>query len=137
MLAIGELMNKAEFAAASESGSYLQIFLYKVPKKDYDAISQNQKQFVQWFNKHGIQTEYYRLGSSETMEGVDSISNTLSVAEDEDLWMELDYFRNPGYFNEICATMKQDPSSGPLVKQIEDLVIGSKMITGGFRHLKV
>ena len=49
-----------------ETGNYLQLFLYRAPKKNHDAIVQNQKQFVPWFKKHGARIEYYQLGKSET-----------------------------------------------------------------------
>ena len=55
-----------------ETGNYLPLFLYRGPKKNHDAIVQNQKQFVPWFKKHGARIEYYQLGKSETQASVDS-----------------------------------------------------------------
>jgi hypothetical protein len=45
-----------------ETGSYLQLLLYRAPKKNHDAIVQNLKQSVPWFNKHEVRIEYFQLG---------------------------------------------------------------------------
>src|SRR5687767_12491486 len=86
--------------------NYLQHFLYRVPKKNHDAIVQNLKQFVPWFKKHGARVEYYQLGRSETkaaidsakqsgMDVMDSIDKILSTAaedeEKEEVWIEQQY----------------------------------------------
>jgi hypothetical protein len=86
-----------------ETGNYLQLFLYRVPKKNHDAIVKNLKQFVPWFKKHGARVEYYQLGRSETkaaidsakqsgMDVMDSIDKALSTAADdeekEEGWIE-------------------------------------------------
>ena len=61
-------------------------------------------QFVPWLRKHGVIIEYYEFGNSETQAAIDSakesgivvmdnIAKTLSTAEDEEIWMEVQYFR--------------------------------------------
>jgi hypothetical protein len=99
--------NKIESATEiqEETGNYLQLFLYRVPKKNHDAIVKNLKQFVPWFKKHGARVEYYQLGRSETkaaldsakqsgMDVMDSIDKALSSAaaddeeEKEEVWIE-------------------------------------------------
>jgi hypothetical protein len=48
-------MNKNESSTEiEETGSRLQAFLYRAPKKNHDALVQNQKQLVPWFKKHGV-----------------------------------------------------------------------------------
>ena len=82
-----------------ETGNYLQLFLYRTPKKNHDAIAKNLKQFVPWFQKHGVRVEYYQLGNSETQAAIDSakesamdimesVAKTLSTDEDEEVWIE-------------------------------------------------
>ena len=61
-------------------------------------------QFVPWLRKHGVRIEYYQFGNSGTqaatdsakesgMDVMDNIAKTLSTAEDEEIWMEVQYFR--------------------------------------------
>ena len=55
-----------------ETGSYLTVYLYRVPKRNHDVITQNLKKFIPWFEKNGVRLEYYNLAGRETQEVVDS-----------------------------------------------------------------
>ena len=130
-----------------ETGNYLQLFLYRAPKKNHDAIVQNQKQFVPWFKKHGARLEYYQLGKSETqaavdsakqsgMDVMDSIDKALSTDEDEEVWIEQQYFRDYKHCEDVYAKMMQDKSIEPIGNEFFGLITqGKKMITGGFNRL--
>ncbi|HZA48798.1 MAG TPA: DUF1428 family protein [Nitrososphaera sp.] len=135
-----------------ETGNYLQHFIYRVPKKNHDAIVQNLKQFIPWFKKHGARVEYYQLGRSETqsaidsakqsgMDFMDSIDKVLSTAAaedyDEEVWIEQQYFRDYKHCQDVYAKMMQDKSIEPLGNEFFGLITqGKKMITGGFNRLK-
>ncbi len=129
-------MSETESSKEIETGSHLEVFLYRVPKKNHDAIARNLKQFVPWFEKHGVRIEYYQFGDSQTMEGMQSIAKTLSAAEDEDIWIELQYFRDSTHCKDVYAKMMQDKSLEPLGKEFFGLVTqGKNLITGGFNRL--
>jgi uncharacterized protein YbaA (DUF1428 family) len=131
-------MKKTESALETESGSHLEVFLYRAPKKNHDAIEQNLKRFVPWFKKNGVRIEYYQFGNSETMEGMESIAKTLSAAEDEDIWIELQYFRDRKHCEDAYAKMMRDTSLKPLGDEFFGLITqGKSMVTGGFNRLKV
>jgi uncharacterized protein YbaA (DUF1428 family) len=135
-----------------ETRNYLQHFLYRVPKKNHDALVQNLKQFVPWFKKHGARVEYYQLGRSETkaaidsakqsgMDVMDSIDKILATAtedeEKEEVWIEQQYFRDYKHCEEVYSKMMQDKSIEPLGNEFFGLITqGKKMITGGFNWLR-
>jgi uncharacterized protein YbaA (DUF1428 family) len=131
-----------------ETGNYLQLFFYRAPKKNHDAIAKNLKQFVPWFQKHGVRIEYYQLGNSETQAAIDSakesgmdvmesVAKTLSIDEDEEIWIEQQYFRDYKHCEDIYAKMMQDKSIEPLGNEFFGLVTqGKKLITGGFIRLR-
>jgi uncharacterized protein YbaA (DUF1428 family) len=135
-----------------ETRNYLQHFLYRVPKKNHDALVQNLKQFVPWFKKHGARVEYYQLGRSETkaaidsakqsgMDVMDSIDKILSTAtedeEIEEVWIEQQYFRDYKHCEEVYSKMMQDKSIEPLGNEFFGLITQEKkMITGGFNRLR-
>jgi uncharacterized protein YbaA (DUF1428 family) len=135
-----------------ETRNYLQHFLYRVPKKNHDALVQNLKQFVPWFKKHGARVEYYQLGRSETkaaidsakqsgMDVMDSIDKILATAtedeEKEEVWIEQQYFRDYKHCEEVYSKMMQDKSIEPLGNEFFGLITqGKKMITGGFNRLR-
>jgi uncharacterized protein YbaA (DUF1428 family) len=143
--------NKIESSMEIEdTRNYLQHFIYRVPKKNHDAIVQNLKQFVPWFKEHGAKVEYYQLGRSETqsaidsakqsgMDVMDSIDKALStgVEDDEEVWIEQQYFRDYKHCQDVYAKMMQDKSIEPLGNQFFSLITqGKKMITGGFNRLR-
>ena len=131
-----------------ETGNYLQLFFYRAPKKNHDAMAKNLKQFVPWFQKHGVRIEYYQLGNSETQAAIDSakesgmdvmesVAKTLSIDEDEEVWIEQQYFRDYKHCEDIYAKMMQDKSIEPLGNEFFGLIKQEKkMITGGFNRLR-
>ena len=133
-----------------ETGNYLQLFIYRAPKKNHDAIAKNLLQFVPWFKKNGVTVEYYQLGKSETqgaidsakksgMDLLDSIDKTLSTAaeDEEEVWIEQQHFRDHKHCEEVFAKMVQDKSIEPLGNEFFGLVTqGKKLITGGFIRLR-
>jgi uncharacterized protein YbaA (DUF1428 family) len=141
--------NKIESSTEiEETGNYLQLFLYRAPKKNHDAMAKNLKQFVPWFKKHGARVEYYQLGRSETQASIDSakqsgmdilesITKTLSTNEDEEeVWIEQQYFRDHKHCQEVYAKMMQDKSIEPLGNEFFGLVTqGKSLIMGGFFRL--
>ena len=141
------MTNNTDSPTEVVTGSYLTAYLYRVPKRNHDVITQNLKKFIPWFEKNGVRLEYYNLAGRETqevvdsskaagMEGMESIAKTLA-AEDEDIWMELQYFRDHSHCKEVYAKMMTDKSLEPLLNEFFGLVIqGRGLITGVFNHLR-
>jgi hypothetical protein len=115
--------NKIESARGivEETENYLQLFLYRAPKKNHDALAKNLMQFGPWFKKNGVRIEYYHLGKSETQGAIDSakesgmdimegIGKTLSTAaeDEEEIWIEQQYFRDLKHCEDIYTKMIQD-----------------------------
>lgn len=135
-----------------KTGNYLQHFIYRVPKKNHDAIVRNLKQFIPWFEKQGARVEYYQLGRSETdaamesakqsgMDVMDSIDKALftaatEVEEEEEVWIEQQYFRDYEHCKDVYSKMMQDKSLEPLGNEFFGLITqGKKLIIGGFNRL--
>ena len=69
------------------------------------------------------------------MESMESIAKTLA-AEDEDIWMELQYFRDHNHLKEVYTKMMQDKSLEPIGNEFFGLITqGKNLITGGFNRL--
>lgn len=144
--------NKIESSVEIEkTGNYLQHFIYRVPKKNHDAIVRNLKQFIPWFEKQGARVEYYQLGRSETdaaiesakqsgMDVMDSIDKALfttaAEVEEEEVWIEQQYFRDYEHCKDVYSKMMQDKSLEPLGNEFFGLITqGKKLIIGGFNRL--
>lgn len=128
-------MNKNETTKAS----HLEAVFYRVPKKNRDAIAKNLKKFLPWFEKNGVRLEYYQFTGSQLMEGMSMlpIDKTLSAAEDEDIWVELQYYRDSKHRDDTFAKMMKDKSLAPLGNEFFGLITkGSSLVTRGFSRLK-
>ncbi|MGH7807899.1 MAG: hypothetical protein ACRENT_07375 [Thermodesulfobacteriota bacterium] len=130
-------MNKNESVLKTETGKHLETFLYRVPKKNHDAVVKNLKKFVPWLEGEGVRLEYYRFGEGEIMEGMESIAKTLSAADDEEIWMELQYFRDLQHCKDVYSKMIQDKTMEPIGTEFFGLITkGKPLVTGGFRRLE-
>jgi uncharacterized protein YbaA (DUF1428 family) len=129
-------MNKTG-SVTQETGNHLEVFLYRVPKKNQDAVAQNLRKFVPWFQRNGVRIEYYQFSESETMEGMESIVKTLSAADDEDIWVELQYFRDRKHYEDVYTKMMQDNSLKQLGDEFFGLVTqGKNVVSGEFSRLR-
>ena len=121
-----------------ETGNYLQHFIYRVPKKNHDAIEPNLRKFVPWFKKNEIRLEDYQLSNNQTMEAMESITKTPSLTEDENVWIELQYFRYQNHSEDGYTKIMQDPSLKLLGDEFFNLITqGKSMMTGVFSQLEV
>ena len=141
------IMTDTNSSKELNAGSYLAAYFYRVPKKNYNSISENLKKFIPWFESNGVRLEYYQLAGKDTQETIESanasgmfimvnITKTLA-AEDEDIWMELQYFRDQNHRKEVYAKMMSDKSLEPLGKEFMGLIShGGNLITGMFNRLE-
>jgi uncharacterized protein YbaA (DUF1428 family) len=140
---VASMDNTTETATEiEETGSYMDLSFSRAPKKNHDAMAQIGKQYVQWLKKHGVRSEIYHLISSTTSEvppdGVESIAKTLSIGDDdEEVWVALQFYRDPAHADEVRSKMMQDESVVALIKEFDGLVSqGKNLIIGGFSRLK-
>lgn len=128
-------MNKTE-SATKEIGNHVEVFFYRVPKKNRDALERNLNKFRPWFAKNDVGLEYYRLGKSDAMEGCEDVSKTLAAGEDEDVWMEVQQYRDRKHCEDTFAVMMKDKDLEPLGKEFFGMITpGKPMVMGGFGRL--
>ena len=132
-------MSKVQSAKEVETGTHVQLFVYQVPKKNHDTMVQLQKQLTEIFRKHGIlHSEFFQLSSTETFEGFTSIAKTVSAKDDEEVWVELESYRDRKHRDEVVAKITEDASTGPLFGQVMSLMTqGYSCIMGEFKRLQV
>jgi uncharacterized protein YbaA (DUF1428 family) len=126
-----------------QTGNYLGLNFIRAPKRNHDAMKQISKPFMEWVKKQEVRPEIYYLSgkvSSEqneaAPEGLESITRKLSVDQDEELWVLLQFYRDQAHANEVYSKMMQDESIGELVKKFDGLITqGSSLIMGGFSHV--
>jgi uncharacterized protein YbaA (DUF1428 family) len=110
-------------------GSEVAHFVYRVPKKNHEAMMQLNKQFADIMRKYGAPHLIFQLNNTEApMEGITNIAKTVSANQDEEVWMELIFYRD----------RKHRDNMERLYKQSVDLLSpGSSFVMGEFSRLKV
>jgi uncharacterized protein YbaA (DUF1428 family) len=122
-------------------GSEVTHLVYRVPKKNHDAMMQLNKQFTDKMRKYGSSHLIFQLNNTEApMEGITNIAKTLSANQhdDEEVWMELIFYRDRKHRDEVSAKMQNDESMGPLFQQSINLITsGTSFIMGEFSRPKI
>jgi uncharacterized protein YbaA (DUF1428 family) len=71
-------------------GSEVDHFVYRVPKKNHEAMVQLNKQFAEIMRKYGAPHLIFQLNNTEApMDGITNITKTVSANQDDEVWMEL------------------------------------------------
>ena len=120
-------------------GSEVAHFVYRVPKKNHDAMMQLNKQFADIMRKYGAAHLIFQLNNTEApMEGITNIAKTVSASQDEEVWMELIFYRDRKHRDEVGTKMQNDENMERLYKQSVDLLSpGSSFVMGEFSRLSV
>jgi uncharacterized protein YbaA (DUF1428 family) len=130
-----------EINEEEETGSIIQQFIYRLPKKNHEAMVQLEKQFIDIFRKHGgLRFELFQLSNTENiMIDWTNISKAVSANQDEEkeIWMEQIFYRNSKQRDEYIAKCENDENMGRLYKQFMDLITPESAIMGEFNHLRI
>ena len=121
-----------------EIGSVVWHSIARLPKKNHDAMVRIAKQFNDIFKKQGgLRSEVFQLTNTEApMDGITNIAKTVSANQDEEVWMELQYYRDRKHLEEVTAKFGNDENMERLYKQSVDLLSpGSSFIMGEFSRL--
>ena len=120
-------------------GSKVAHFVYRVPKKNHEAMMQLNKQFADTMRKYGALHLISQLNNTEEpMEEITNIAKTVSANQDEEVWMELIFYRDRKHRDEVGAKMQNDENMERLYKQSVDLLSpGSSFVMGEFSRLEV
>lgn len=122
-------------------GSQIMIVVGRIPKKNHDASIQISKKFNEIFKKYGgLRLEVFQLNNSKSYEdvGLTNIVNTVSANQDEEVWVELQYYKDLNHQDEVITRMGKDEACEQLYKQsVELLTPGTSFIIGEFGRLSV
>jgi uncharacterized protein YbaA (DUF1428 family) len=115
-------------------------FVYRVPKKNHDAMMKLDKQFSDIITKEfGVAHLVFQLSNIESpMEGISNIAKIISAAQDEEVWLELLLYRDRKHKDEVGVKMRNDERMGTLWQQSVALVsTGTDFIMGEFSRLRM
>jgi hypothetical protein len=82
--------------------------------------------------KHGtLRSDFYQLYSAEAFQGFACIANTLSATPDEEVWVELDHYREREHRDQVMHELRTDASAGALFRQLGGAVSDGYSIVMG------
>jgi len=119
-------------ADSNQSGSQVAIFLYRSPKKNHDALVKVNKHSHDFFMKHGVlKFEVFNLNTRENMMDFVNLSKTISANDDEDVWLEIQFYRDAKHVQEFMKAMECDKSGDEMYKEFMDLITPGSIVTFG------
>jgi uncharacterized protein YbaA (DUF1428 family) len=121
-----------------EVGSQVQLVIYRLPKKNHDAMVQICKQSNDMFRRYGVlHYEIFQLDNTKSFGemGMTNIYHTISAAQDEEVWVEFVYYK---HMEKVITKMERDEDMGRLYKQSFDLITPeTSFILGEFNRMKI
>ncbi|MDF0682489.1 MAG: DUF1428 family protein [Candidatus Nitrosocosmicus sp.] len=126
--------------SSNQKGSrgHIEIFLYRAPKKNHDEMVQVNIQSKDFFTRHGASGfEVFSLENRENVMEFVNLSKTISASEEEEVWLEIQSYRNAEHMKEFTARMQGDKSIEPIYKRFMELITPGSMVTfGGFNRIE-
>ena len=134
-------MSKSNVTEIQEQdvGSIVQQFIYRLPKKNHEAMVELEKQFIDIFRKHGgLRFEVFQLSGTENMIDWINIAKIISANQGEEIWVEQVFYRDSKHRDECMAECGNDENMKRLYKQFMNVITpGSSPIMGEFSRLRV
>jgi uncharacterized protein YbaA (DUF1428 family) len=96
------------------------------------------------FKNIGIRQEIFQLeGNSNLSEqnemaekmGFTNIAKTVSAEKNEEVWLELQFYRDKNHLDDVSTKMQKDENAGKLGKQFMGLISPGSCVEGWFSHL--
>jgi len=115
-----------------DSRGQVAIFLYRAPKKNHDALVKINKHSHDFFMKHGVlKFEVFTLNARENMMDFVNLSKTISANDDEDVWLEIQSYRDAKHVQEFMKAMEGDKSGDEMYKEFMELITPGSIVTFG------
>lgn len=116
---------------------YVGIYLYRAPKMNHEALVKINKHSHDFFMKHGVlKFEVYTLNSRDDMMDFTNLAKTISAGEDEEVWLEIQSYRDAEHVKEFVKAMEGDKSGDEMYKEFMKLITpGSIVAFGEFSKL--
>lgn len=112
--------------------SEVACFMYRVPKENLDKMMNLNREFTDIIKEFGAKHLIFQLSNKESpMDGVDNISKTLLAAQNDEVLMELIFYKDHDHRSEVDARMKNDKRMGPMFQQALELITPGTSFTMG------
>lgn len=129
-------MSNSDNFAKREFGGLIQIVFIRAPKKNRDALAKIGKETDDFFNKHGVSKFVYRLNARENMMDFVNISKIISANDDEDVNLEILFYRDAKHVEEVMKAMEGDKRANEVYKESMEIITPGSIVFGEFSRLR-
>ena len=103
-------------------GGYVQVFLYRVPKVNHDSFAATEEKLFAIFRRHGIVgSDLYVCGEARIFKGFRDLRAALEAAPGEEVWVEIDRYRDQADSIRVIEGIGKDPEAGSLFGRVLQL----------------
>ena len=118
--------------ASTISSSQVAIFLYRAPKENHDALVKVNKHSHNFFMKHGVlKFEVFNLNARKNMMEFVNIAKTISAGDNEEVWMEIQSYRDIKHVQEFMKAIEGDKSGDEMYAEFMRLITPGSIVTFG------
>ncbi len=120
-------------------GRHVQQFMYRLPKRNHEAMMKIQKQLNDIFRKHGVlNREVFHLSDTETVRPFINIANTISSNQnEEEVLTALVYYRDRKHRDDLVSKIQNDENYRSILQEFKGLLTPeSGIIIGEFSRLE-
>lgn len=106
----------------AEIRSQIRVDIYRIPKKNHDALVETQKQFVETFRKHGCYYQSFQLNNKQNPKGFTSMNDTVSANQDEEVWMDMESYTDRTHMDNVISKIMKDEGALSIMKRFLELL---------------
>lgn len=123
----------------NEIGNHIRLFVWRIPKKNHTMMQLN-KPAKDLFRKVGVRQEIFQLNNTKDKEadnmGFTNEAKTVSAREDEEVWLELQFYEDSKHHVEISEKMQNDKSAMELGKKFMEIITPRSCVEGRFNYFR-
>jgi len=127
---------KSSVGLREEEGTYSHIFAYRIPKKNHEPLINLQRKLAKIYKRHGMfGSRTYQLGKTNVYEGFSGFEKELGATSQEEVWIEVDSYKDASEFARVVTEIGADAEAGPLWGELAQLTSDHPIIMGEFTLL--
>jgi uncharacterized protein YbaA (DUF1428 family) len=130
------MSNSDNFTNQKESAGLIKILFIRASKDNHDALAKIGKQTDIFYRKHGVSKYVYKLNARENMMDFVNLSKTISANDNEDVWLEILFYKDAKHAKEVMKAMEGDKGANELYKEAMKLITPGSIVFGDFSRLK-
>jgi hypothetical protein len=113
-------------------GAYAHIFAYCLPKKNHAQMLDTETKLGTIYKRHGsLSMNLYVWDQTTIFQGFAGLDKQLGATPNDELWLEIDSYKNGSNLNRVMEKVREDPQPRPLWEKLSQLVGSGRSIAMG------